>query len=247
MGEFAAGIGAGSNDSGSGAFASGPATGVSCSPADVELLAALRRHDEAAFSRLVAQHHNALLRVARTYVSDGAVAEEVVQETWLGVLRGLNNFEGRCSLKTWIFQILINRARTRGQREARSIPFSALAGPDTADEPAVDPGRFAGPDSEFPNHWLTEPRQWDMTPEQLLLSQECRTYIEQAIAELPPLQNQVITLRDVQGWTSEEICNALQISESNCRVLLHRARSRVRRALESYLGVGQSRPWELRN
>jgi RNA polymerase sigma-70 factor (ECF subfamily) len=198
----------------------------------------LRSGDEAAFVKLVSQHHNTLLRVARTYVSDRAVAEEVVQETWLGVLRGLGGFEGRCSLKTWIFQILINRARTRGQREARTVPFSALASPDTeGTESAVDPSRFAGPDSEYPDHWATAPQQWDMTPEQLLLSGECRAHIEQAIAELPPVQRQVITLRDVQGWDSEEICNALGISESNCRVLLHRARSRVRQVMEDYLGA----------
>jgi RNA polymerase sigma-70 factor (ECF subfamily) len=227
---------------------SGAAANTSCSPADLELLAALRCRDEAAFAKLVGQHHSALLRVARIYVSDRSVAEEVVQETWLGVLRGLDNFEGRCSLKTWIFQILINRARTRGQREARSIPFSALAGHDAEGaDPVVDPSRFAGSDSEYPDHWLTGPQRWDMTPEQLLLSQECRAYIEQAIAELPPFQRQVITLRDVQGWGSAEICNVLQISESNCRVLLHRARSRVRQAMENYLGANQGIRWELKN
>ena len=202
------------------------------------LIARLRSGDEAAFVKLVGQHHKTLLRVARTYVSDHAVAEEVVQETWLGVLRGLERFEGRCSLKTWIFQILINRARTRGQREARSVTFSELAGPELEDaHPAVDPSRFAGPNSEYLDHWATAPQQWDMTPEQLLLSGECRTHIEDAIAVLPPVQRQVITLRDIQGWNSEEVCNALGISESNCRVLLHRARSRVRQAMENYLGA----------
>jgi len=202
------------------------------------LISRLRSGDEAAFVELVSRHHNTLLRVARTYVSDRAIAEEVVQETWLGVLRGLGSFEGRCSLKTWIFQILINRARTRGQREARTIPFSALASPDTEETfPAVDPSRFAGPDSEYPDHWATAPQQWDMTPEQLLLSGECRAYLEQAIADLPPVQRQVITLRDIQGWDSEEVCNVLKISESNCRVLLHRARSRVRQVMEDYLGA----------
>ena len=202
------------------------------------LIARLRCGDESAFAGLVAQHHRLLMRVARTYVSDDTVAEEVVQETWLGVLRGLESFEGRCSLKTWIFQILINRAITRGQREARTIPFSALAASEMEDShPAVDPSRFAGPDSDYPNHWATAPQQWDMTPEQLLLSGECRAHLERAIAALPPAQRQVITLRDIQGWDSKEVCNALQISESNCRVLLHRARSRVRQVMEDYLGA----------
>jgi RNA polymerase sigma-70 factor (ECF subfamily) len=211
-------------------------------PLDVPLdekqfLALLRGGDEAAFLKLVGDHHKALLRVAQAYVSNQAVAEEVVQETWLGVLRGLGRFEGRCSLKTWIFQILINRAITRGQREARTVSFSALAGPEMEDsQPAVDPSRFAGPNAEYPDHWAVAPQEWDMTPEQHLLSSECRSHIEQAISALPPAQRQVITLRDVQGWTSEEICNTLGISESNCRVLLHRARSRVRQAMEDYLG-----------
>jgi RNA polymerase sigma-70 factor (ECF subfamily) len=207
-------------------------------PADeTQLIALLRSGDEATFVKLVGEHHQALLRVARAYVSDQAVAEEVVQETWLGVLRGLGRFQGRCSLKTWIFQILINRAITRGQREARTISFSALAGSELEEsQPTVDPSRFAGPNAEYPDHWAMAPQEWDMTPEQLLLSNECRTHIEQAIAALPPVQRQVITLRDVQGWTNEEICNTLGISESNCRVLLHRARSRVRQVMEDYLG-----------
>jgi RNA polymerase sigma-70 factor (ECF subfamily) len=215
---------------------------LACIPAipaeERALIARLRSGDEAAFVKLVGQHHKTLLRVARTYVSDHAVAEEVVQETWLGVLRGLESFEGRCSLKTWIFQILINRARTRGQREARTVPFAALIIPDMEDAPsAIDPSRFAGPDSDYPDHWSMAPQQWDMTPEQLFLSGECRAHLEQAIAALPPVQRQVITLRDIQGWDNEEICNTLKISESNCRVLLHRARSRVRQVMEDYLGA----------
>jgi RNA polymerase sigma-70 factor, ECF subfamily len=202
------------------------------------LIAQLRQGDETAFLQLVGQHHRALLRAARAYVPDQAVAEEVVQETWLGVLRGLPNFKGRSSLKTWIFQIMINRAITRGQREARTVPFSALATPERAEShPAVDPSRFAGPNSEYPDHWTAAPRPWDMNPEQLFLSGECRQHIEDAITALPPVQQQVILLRDVEGWESEEVCNALGISESNCRVLLHRARSRVRQVMEDYLGA----------
>jgi RNA polymerase sigma-70 factor, ECF subfamily len=205
-------------------------------PNETQFIARLRSGDEAAFLKLVGEHHQALLRVARAYVSDQAVAEEVVQETWLGVLRGIGRFEGR-SLKTWIFQILINRAITRGQREARTVSFSALASSEMEEpRPLVDPSRFAGPNAEYPDHWAVAPQEWDMTPEQLLLSNECRTYIERAITALPPVQRQVITLRDVQGWTNEEICNTLGISESNCRVLLHRARSRVRQVMEDYLG-----------
>jgi RNA polymerase sigma-70 factor (ECF subfamily) len=202
------------------------------------LIERLRRGDEAAFSDMVSQYQNTLLRVALTYVSNRAVAEEVVQETWLGMLRGLESFEGRCTLKTWMFQILVNRAITRSQREARSVPFSALGGANSGgNDPVVDPSRFAGPDAEYPDHWTSAPREWDQTPEQLLLSGECRAHIERAVEDLPPLQSRVITLRDIQGWNNEEICNALGISESNCRVLLHRARTRVRQVMEDYLGA----------
>jgi RNA polymerase sigma-70 factor (ECF subfamily) len=206
-------------------------------PEEIALIERLRNGDEAAFVTLVGQHHKSLLHVARGYVSDQAVAEEVVQETWLGVLRGLQNFEGRCSLKTWIFQILVNRARTRGQRESRTVAFSSLAVAELEDSrPAVDPSRFAGPNADYPDHWSTAPQQWDLTPEQMVLSSECRALLEKAIAALPPVQRQVITLRDIHGWDSPEVCNALGITETNCRVLLHRARSRVRQAMEDYLG-----------
>jgi RNA polymerase sigma-70 factor (ECF subfamily) len=204
---------------------------------ETQLITRLRSGDEAAFLQVVGEHHQALLRVSRAYVSNQAVAEEVVQETWLGVLRGIGRFEGRCSLKTWIFQILINRAITRSQREARTVSFSALAGSEMEQsQPLVDPSRLAGPNAEYPDRWAVAPQEWAMTPEQLLLSNECRTHIERAIAALPPVQRQVITMRDIQGWTNEEICNTLGISESNCRVLLHRARSRVRQVMEDYLG-----------
>jgi RNA polymerase sigma-70 factor, ECF subfamily len=169
------------------------------------------------------------------YVSSHAVAEEVVQETWLGVLKGLDSFEGRCSLKTWIFQILMNRARTRGQRESRMIPFSAMFDPQSdPGEPAVDPSQFNDNDPEWPGGWVTQPRNWGATPEQSLLSQELKAHTEAAIESLPPSQREVITLRDVQGWTAEEACNVLGISETNQRVLLHRARSKVRQALDRY-------------
>ena len=179
------------------------------------------------------------MRLAQTFVQSRAIAEEVAQETWVGVLQGIDRFEGRSSLKTWIFQILVNRAKTRGQREARNIPFSALELEANADGPSVDPNLFAGSGAEYPDHWLTAPQPWEQSPEQALLSQECIMHIEQSIADLPPIQREVIALRDLQGWSSDETCNILGVSESNCRVLLHRARSKVRRAIEEYLGANQ--------
>lgn len=205
---------------------------------ELELLAALRRGDETAFSRVVTIHQGPLLRVARMYVGSQAVAEDVVQETWLGVLKGLDNFQGRCSLKTWIFQILINRARTRGEREGRMIPFSAMFDPKSdPGEPAIDPGQFNEGDPQWPGGWVTQPRNWGANPEQSLLSQELKACTQAAIESLPPSQREVITLRDVQGWTSEEVCNVLAVSETNQRVLLQRARSRVRQALDEYFGA----------
>ncbi|GIK42241.1 MAG: RNA polymerase sigma24 factor [Chloroflexota bacterium] len=214
--------------------------GSSASAADLRLLAALRSGDEAAFTSLLAQYHASLVRLAAIYVSSRAVAEEVAQETWIGVLQGLDRFEGRSSLKTWIFRILTNRAKTRGQREARSVPFSDLAAAELeADEPAVDPSRFNPPDDPaWPGHWAAGPRSWEQIPEQQFLSQETKEQIMAAIASLPPNQREVITLRDIEGWSSAEICTVLDLSEANQRVLLHRARSKVRRALELYFGEG---------
>lgn len=205
---------------------------------ELELIAALRRRDESAFTRLIDLHHSSLLRVARIYVGSQAVAEEVVQETWLGVLKGLDKFEGRCSLKTWIFQILVNRAKTRGEREGRMIPFSAMFDPQAdPGEPAVDPSQFNDNDPEWPGGWVSQPRDWGRTPEQSLLSKEFRALVQAAIDTLPPSQKDVITLRDVQGWTSDEVCNILGVSETNQRVLLHRARSKVRQALDQYFAT----------
>lgn len=213
-----------------------PADNVIPPPATDEaaLLAALRRGDEAAFVTLIERYHPSLVRLAMLYVPDRTTAEEVAQETWLGVLKGLANFEGRSSLKTWLFRILTNIAKTRGQREARSIPFSTLWDADAEPEaPAVPPDRFQG-DGRLAQHWLTPPRDWDEAPEERILRGEARAQIESAIAALPPNQREVITLRDIEGWSSPEVCNALGISETNQRVLLHRARSRVRRAVEDY-------------
>jgi RNA polymerase sigma-70 factor (ECF subfamily) len=201
-----------------------------------ELVAALRRGDEAAFVALVEMHGVSLLRLARTFVRDRAVAEEVVQETWLAVLNGIDRFEGRSSLKTWIFHILSNRARTRGVREGRSAPFSALARED--DEAAVDADRFRGESHRWAGHWASPPSDWAQLPEERLLSQETLACVHEAIEALPPRQADVIVLRDVEGWQPEEICAALQISDGNQRILLHRARSKVRAALERYLAEG---------
>ena len=197
------------------------------------LVAALRRGDEAAFVGLVDQHGAALLRVARSYVRDDSAAEEVVQETWQALVRGVDRFEGRSSLKTWLFRVLANRARTLAVRERRSVPFSALADAED-DEPAVDPDRFRAPDDPLAGHWLTPPRDWGEAPEERVLAQEARARIDAAIAALPPNQRAVIVMRDVEGWSAAEVCNILAIGETNQRVLLHRARSRVRRALEDY-------------
>ena len=207
---------------------------------DAALIASLRAGDEAAFASLVDMYSAAMLRLARMYVKTQAAAEDVVQEAWLGVLKGLDRFEGRSSLKTWIFRILTNLAKTRGERESRSVPFSALA-PDAADgEPAVDPDRFFPPGSDAAGGWAAPPTPWEDVPEERLLSQETQQAVAKAIEALPEQQRTVITLRDVEGWTSEEVRNVLDITETNQRVLLHRARSKVRAALERFLDEGQT-------
>jgi RNA polymerase sigma-70 factor (ECF subfamily) len=202
---------------------------------DRDLVAALKRGDEAAFMWLVDEYGAALLRVARMYVPSAAVAEEVVQETWIGVLKGIDRFEARSSLKTWIFRILTNIAKTRGERERRSVPFSSAAGA-TADEPSVDPDRFLPAGDERARAWALGPVPWP-GPEESLLSGETRKVILQAIDQLPPSQREVITLRDVEGWSSEDVRNAMEITETNQRVLLHRARSKVRGAIERHLNA----------
>jgi len=188
---------------------------------------------EATFTRLVREWHPSLLRVAQIFVPSRAVAEEVVQETWLRVLGALDRFEGRSSLKTWVFRILVNTAKTRAQREGRVLPFSALQNPGRVPEAAVDPDRFRPEDDDrYPGHWLAPPRE---LPEERLLAAETRELIAAAIDALPATQAAVIRLRDVDGWSSEEVRNALDISEVNQRVLLHRARAKVRQTLEDYL------------
>ena len=194
---------------------------------DAPFLDALRAGDERAFAALVDKYGPSLLRLAQLYVSSRAVAEEVVQETWLAVLTGIERFEGRSSLKTWLFRILTNKAKTRGQREGRTLPFSSLASDGDEDQTAVAVERFARGGA-----WATPPRG---VPEERLLAGETRARVEQAISALPPNQRAVITLRDVDGLSAEEACNVLGLSETNQRVLLHRARAKVRTALERYL------------
>ena len=198
------------------------------------LLEALRDGHEDAFASLVDLYNASLLRLALMYVGNRAVAEEVVQETWLGLLESLGRFEGRASLKTWIFRILVNSAKKRRGREARSIPFSSLwdAGGDTS-EPVVEPQRFLDVSHRWTNHWRNPPTPW--APESEIISKETISRVDAAIAKLPPTQREVITLRDVQGWTAVEVCNVLDLTETNQRVLLHRARSKVRKELDPYL------------
>src|SRR6266550_5460986 len=199
---------------------------------DLRLIEALRSGNESAFVSLIDMYHSSMLRLAMIFVTSQAVAEEVVQETWMGVLNGLDRFEGRSSLRTWIFRILANRAKTRAVRDGRTLPFSALQDPGRVPEAAVDADRFLDPEHpRWPGHWAVRPEAW---PEEALLAAETRGVIADAIEALPATQRAVISLRDVEGWTSEEVRNALELSETNQRVLLHRARSKVRAALESY-------------
>ena len=208
-------------------------------PEDARIVDALRAGDEAAFTMLVQDWSPAMLRVARIYVPTRAIAEEVVQDTWIAVLRGIDRFEGRSSLRTWVFRILTNTSKTRGERERRTVPLSALDDPVRVPEPAVSPDRFLDADHpNFPGHWASPPASWSEQPEEKLLGAETRAVIDAAIARLPPAQRAVISLRDVQGWDSEDVCNVLGVSETNQRVLLHRARAKVRQALEEYLDAG---------
>src|SRR6266550_1466913 len=206
---------------------------------DARLIAALKRRDEAAFVALVERYQRPLLRLALVYCRSLAIAEEIVQDTWLGVIQGIDRFEGRASFKTWLFQILVNRARTRADRDGRAVSFSSLAEEAEAPgESAVPPERFRSVDDKWPNNWAVPPQSWGESADAGLLAGETMDLVKRAIAQLPSAQQQVITLRDIEGWTSEDVCNVLMISETNQRVLLHRARSRLRSALESHFNDG---------
>jgi RNA polymerase sigma-70 factor (ECF subfamily) len=198
------------------------------------LVEALQRGEESAFVALVETYQSLLIRLAMPYVAHRAMAEDVVQETWLGVLRGLDRFEARSSLKTWICRILVNRARTRAQRDGRLVPFSSFAAADEeTDEPIVDPSRFHSSGHQS-GHWISMVQSWDDLPVESLLAVETRERVQAAIEALPAKQRTVITLRDIEGWQAPDVCVALEISEANQRVLLHRARGKVREALERY-------------
>ncbi len=199
---------------------------------DAAVIAALRAGHEPTFAALIDRWSSAMLRVALLHVSSRAVAEEVVQDAWMGVVRGISRFEGRSSLRTWVFRIVTNLSKTRGVREARSIPLSAVH--DERDHAAtVDADRFLDASHRWGHDWARPPREW--APEDSLLSKETGDVIRRAIDELGPRQRAVITLRDEQGFTSKEVCATLGLSEANQRVLLHRARAAVRARLEEYM------------
>lgn len=200
------------------------------------MVEALQRGDEAVFSAVMEAYSGSLLRLAMSFVPSRAVAEEVVQETWMGVLEGIGRFEGRSSFKTWLFRILTNRAKTRGTRERRYEPFGLPgSGSDGDDGPSLEDSLFVT-EGSGKGHWADPPQGWEAdTPERALLGKECRLAIEEAIGDLPDNQRQVITLRDVEGVSAEEVCNILTISETNQRVLLHRARTKVRGVLDPYV------------
>jgi RNA polymerase sigma-70 factor, ECF subfamily len=212
------------------------APGPGASAGDARTLEALRRGDDDAFRDLVRELTPFLMRLAMMHVPSRAIAEEVVQDTWLAVLGGLDRFEGRSSLRTWIASIALNKARTRGTREGRILPFALLRRRyEEGGGPAVDPDRFQGRRGERPGWWASPPAEWD-EPGHRLEAAETRDVMLRAIRDLPPRQREVITLRDLAGWDAGEVCNALDLTETNQRVLLHRARSSVRNALEEYLG-----------
>jgi RNA polymerase sigma-70 factor (ECF subfamily) len=202
---------------------------------DGALVDALRRGDEDAFGWLIDRYDGSLRRLARSYVPTPAVADEVVQETWLAVVKGIDRFEERSALSTWLYRILANIARTRGVREHRTIPFSSAPGAmEEGAGPAVDPDRFGVIGDPGYGSWSAPPTPWDDEPEARLESRETLDAVRGAIEALPPAQREVITLRDLEGWTSTEVRNALGLSETNQRVLLHRARAKVRRFVEAY-------------
>ncbi len=203
-------------------------------PPDDVIVRRLTAGDEAMFAQLLDAWSHGMMRAARAYVATWESAEDVVQDTWLAVLRGIDRFEGRSSLRTWTYGILVNTAKTRGVKESRTVPLASLAPEDSG--PTVDPARFRGPDDPYPGHWKEFPPAWPSV-ETEIEAREMRTRIEAAIGDLPARQRVVITLRDVDGYSSEEVCGILEISAANQRVLLHRARAAVRGRLEEYFSA----------
>jgi RNA polymerase sigma-70 factor (ECF subfamily) len=206
--------------------------GASTPAPDEQTVAALRAGDERTFRELFARTYPMMKRVARGYVASDAVAEEIVQDTWMAIVTGIDRFEGRSALGTWIFSILTNQAKTHSARERRALPLSCVT-PRDADEPVVDPDRFQKDDEAWPGHWATPPRPWQK-PERRLLSLETREHLKDALAELPERQRLIVGLRDIDGHSAEEVCGLLGLSPENQRVLLHRGRSRLRVVLEEY-------------
>ncbi|WP_282777905.1 MULTISPECIES: RNA polymerase sigma factor [unclassified Nocardia] len=201
-------------------------------PTEDDLLTALRGGNTEAFRALVEALHAPLVRLACGYLPRAA-AEDAVQDTWMAVVRAIGEFEGRASVRTWVFRIMLNRVRTLARREPRTVPF-ATAGPTADPRPAVDPDRLAHPELG-PHYWPDVPVRWELLPEQRLMSAEVRAVVDTALHTLPPAQREVVTMRDIEGWSSEETCAALGISAVNQRVLLHRGRAALRAALEEYL------------
>ena len=200
---------------------------------DEALVARVRSGDEAVFQQLLDEWSRSMLALARSFVSTDASAEEVVQDTWVAVIRGIDGFEGRSSLRTWVYGILVNTAKKRGIREHRTVPWSSVAGDEPG--PTLDPSLFRGAEDDYPGHWRSFPDQWPSS-EATLLAGELRSEVRTAIEALPERQRTVITLRDVLGHSSGEVCELLEISGANQRVLLHRGRAAVRAHLASYLG-----------
>ena len=206
------------------------------SPEDRALVERLRSGDERTFLALVEKNHRAMVRVAMGHVASEAVAEEVVQEAWIGILQGLDKFEGRCPLRAWMFRILVNCAKMRGGREARTVPFSALQAEGSEGEGRSAESFRPPDDPRWPGHWAQGPEPW---ADDRLADVQALDRIRTEIEKLPPNQRQVITLRDIEDWDSAEVCEALDISEANQRVLLHRARTKVRQALAGWAGGGE--------
>lgn len=206
--------------------------------AEREFLQRLRAGDEAAFAAVVRRNHAAMVRLAGTFVGSRAEAEEVAQEAWMAVLGGLDRFEERSSLRTWIFAVLVNKARSRAVRERRDLPFSAFDAAEDDGAPTVDPARFRGAGDAFAGYWTSVPFAWWALPEQRATEAETRAVIHRALAALPLRQRQVVTLRDVDGFSADEVCAALGVSPGNQRVLLHRGRAQLRAALEAHVAAG---------
>ena len=211
--------------------------GIAALPPDDVVVSRLREGDERMFAALVDAWSPGMLRAARAFVADRHTAEDVVQEAWFGVLHGIGSFQARSSLRTWAYRILLNIARTRGARDARTVPMSSLAPADDERGPTVDPVRFRGRDDRWPGGWRSFPPEWP-SPEQHVVAAEMRRHLAEALARLPARQRVVVSLRDVQGYTTEEVCAMLEISPGNLRVLLHRARASLRGALEDHLTRG---------